>query len=216
MLQGEITMSKPFQMMSQSEIDLHMKSLLEEGLNAGMSQAAMIRADQIVVDERVLVKCMYCSGYGNSLGCPPFVIKPSETRELLRKYQVGIIYRKLEAPERICGPEANLNQSWARQLSRDVQETMATLEGKAFYKGFYLALAFGGGRCKLCSLDGRCKGLKTRTCLRPFEKKPAMEAVGIDVYSTLRELDWTVSVVGKETDPKTIEAVGYCGLLLVY
>jgi predicted metal-binding protein len=209
-------MTKPYQMMSQGEIDLLMKSLLEEGLKAGMSQAAMIRADKIVVDERVRYKCMNCSGYGNSLGCPPFVIKPSETRELLKAYQYGILYRKLEDPGRISGPEADLNQSWAQQLSRDVQETMAALEGKAFYKGFYLALAFGGGRCKLCSLDGKCKGLKTRICLHPFEKKPAMEAVGIDVYSTLRELDWTVSVVGKETDPKTVEAVGYCGLLLVY
>ena len=209
-------MTKPFQMMSQGEIDLQMKNLLDEGLKAGMSQAAMIRADRIVVDERVRYKCMNCSGYGNSLGCPPFVIKPSETRELLKSYQYGILYRKLEEPGHISGPEADLNQSWAQQLSRDVQQTMAALEGKAFYKGFYLALAFGGGRCKLCSLDGTCKGLKTQTCLHPFEKKPAMEAVGIDVYSTLRELDWTVSVVGKETDPKTVEAVGYCGLLLVY
>lgn len=202
--------------MSESEIDSHMRSLLEEGLNAGMSQAAVIRADKIVVDERVLYKCMFCSGYGNSLGCPPFVIKPNETRELLKKYQYGIIYRKLESPERICGTEAELHKNWAQQLSRDVQETVATLEGSAFYKGFYFALAFGGGRCKLCSLDGDCKGLERRTCLQPFKKKPSMEAIGIDVYSTLRELNWTVSVVGKDTDPKTIEAVGYCGLLLVY
>jgi predicted metal-binding protein len=211
-----MAMTKPFQMMSQSEIDIQMKSLLEEGLNAGMSQAAVIGADKIVVDERVYYKCRNCSGYGNSLGCPPFVLKPSETRELLKLYHYGIIYRKLESPERFCGAEAERNKNWSQQVSRDVQETIATLEGSAFYKGFYFALAFGGGRCKLCSLDGDCKGLETRTCLQPFKKKPSMEAAGIDVYSTLRELDWTVSVVGKASDPGGIEAVGYCGLLLVY
>lgn len=202
--------------MSQSQIDSHLKSLLEEGLKAGMTQAAFVKADQIVVDDRVFYKCRNCSGYGNSLSCPPFVMKPSETRELLKLYHHGIIYRKLDAPERFCGAEASVNKTWSQQVSRDVQETVAALEGSAFYKGFYFALAFGGGRCKLCSMDGECKGLESRTCRQPFKKKPAMEAVGIDVYSTLRELNWEVSVVGRETDPKAIEAVGYCGLLLVY
>lgn len=42
-----------------------------------------------------------------------------------------------------------------------------------------------------------------------------METIGIDVYSTLSGLNWKISVNGKNTNPKGVEIVGYCGLLLV-
>jgi predicted metal-binding protein len=209
-------MTKPFQMMSEMEISSHLQSILQEGLNAGMNQGEIITTDKIVVDDRVLYKCMFsCSGYNANLTCPPFTMKPEETRRLLQQYSVGILYRKLDAPHSFCGPEADENKRWAR-ISRDLQNVMADLESKAFYKGFYFALAFGGGRCRLCSLDGKCRGLENRTCIQPFMSKPPMEAVGIDVYSTLRAIDWKVSVMGKNTDPESVETAGYCGILLVY
>jgi hypothetical protein len=43
-----------------------------------------------------------------------------------------------------------------------------------------------------------------------------MEAIGIDVYSTLRGLNWEFFVIGKKTNPKNVETAAYCGLLLLY
>jgi len=209
-------MTKPFQTMSETEIRSHLNSLLEEGLNAGMNQAEIITTDNVVVDERVLYKCIFsCTGYNNNLNCPPFVMKPEETRKLLKQYNYGILYRKLDAPENFCGPQASTHKKWA-EISRDLQGIMANLENSAFYKGFYFALAFGGGRCRFCSLEGDCKGLENRICIQPYKSKPPMEAIGIDVYSTLRALNWKVSVIGRNTDPKSVDTAGFCGLLLVY
>jgi hypothetical protein len=52
--------------------------------------------------------------------------------------------------------------------------------------------------------------------MQPFMSRPSMEAIGIDVYSTLRGLNWEFSVIGKKTNPKDVETAGYCGLLLLY
>src|SRR4030067_2783602 len=151
-----------------------------------MSQAKITKTNKIVVDERVLYKCMLsCSGYNTCLSCPPFAMKPNETKELLRQYNYGILYRKIYPPKDFCGPDSNLHKKWA-QGNHEVQKIMTHLENSAFYKGFYFALAFGAGRCRQCSIEGNCKGLEKRVCIQPYEKRSSMEAVGIDVYSTLR------------------------------
>jgi len=209
-------MSRPFQTLSEKEITMEMEDLVKEGRDAGMDQAQIITTDKVVVDDRVSYKCMFsCSGYNTNLQCPPFSMKPAETRELLQKYSYGIFYRKKGIPEHFCGLEADKSNQWAK-ISRELQQTMANLEASAFYKGFYFALALGGGRCRICSLEGKCEGLENRACIQPFMSRPSMEAIGIDVYSTLRGLNWEFSVIGKKTDPKDVETAGYCGLLLLY
>lgn len=88
-------MSRPFQTLSEKEMAMEMEGLVKEGRDAGMDQAQIITTDKVVVDDRVSYKCMFsCSGYNTNLQCPPFSMKPAETRELLQKYSYGIIYRK--------------------------------------------------------------------------------------------------------------------------
>jgi len=209
-------MSRPFQMLSEKEITVAMEDLVKEGRDGGMDQAQIITTDKVVVDDRVSYKCRFsCSGYNTNLQCPPFSMKPAETRELLQKYSTGIFYRRKGMPEHFCGPEADENNQWAK-ISRELQQIMANLEGSAFYKGFYFALALGGGRCRICSLEGKCEGVEKGACIQPFMSRPSMEAIGIDVYSTLRNLNWKFSVIGKKTNPRDVETAGYCGLLLLY
>ena len=79
-------MSRPFQMLNEKEITVEMEHLVKEGRDGGMDQAQIITTDKVVVDDRVLYKCMFsCSGYNTNLQCPPFSMKPAETRELLHK-----------------------------------------------------------------------------------------------------------------------------------
>jgi predicted metal-binding protein len=119
-------------MLSEKEITVEMEHLVKEGRDGGMDQAQIITTDttdKVVVDDRVSYKCMFsCSGYNTNLQCPPFSMKPAETRELLQKYSTGIFYRKKGIPEHFCGLKADKSNQWAK-ISRELQQTMANLEG---------------------------------------------------------------------------------------
>lgn len=58
---------------------------------------------------------------------------------------------------------------------------MTALEAEAFKMGYRFAAAFAGGDCVLCDV---CAGITGEPCRRPFEARPSMEAVGIDVVAT--------------------------------
>ena len=58
------------------------------------------------------------------------------------------------------------------------------IEALAFKEGFYLAAGLIGGDCALC-LD--CVTPRSgEPCRHPFEARPSMEAMGIDVLETCR------------------------------
>ena len=58
---------------------------------------------------------------------------------------------------------------------------MTGLERAAFKMGYRFATAFAGGDCVLCDV---CVGQSGEACRHPFEARPSMEAVGIDVVAT--------------------------------
>ncbi len=58
---------------------------------------------------------------------------------------------------------------------------MTALESAAFKMGYRFATAFAGGDCVLCDV---CVGKDGEACRHPFEARPSMEAVGIDVVAT--------------------------------
>ncbi|MEJ2684801.1 MAG: DUF2284 domain-containing protein [Candidatus Sulfobium sp.] len=59
------------------------------------------------------------------------------------------------------------------------------VEGMAMSLGFHYALGLIGGECMLCpECAGTCGG---KQCRRPYESRPSMEGVGIDVVETSRK-----------------------------
>ncbi len=67
-----------------------------KALESGASDAAIIPAREIPVDERVTLKCQIprCFGYGAGAHCPPNTLKPAELREHLRKYRWAVFFVK--------------------------------------------------------------------------------------------------------------------------
>ena len=68
----------------------------------------------------------------------------------------------------------------------DFAAVLDGLEREALSLGYVFAAAFGGGECRLCEA---CVAADTGTsttapCRRPFQARPSMEAVGIDVLAT--------------------------------
>ena len=79
-------------------------------------------------------------------------------------------------------------------LVRALSNMMLKLEGEALKRGYRFAAGFSGGECMLCN---ECVG-PGETCRHPFLARPSMEAMGIDVVETLRNVG--VEIVFPVTD----------------
>jgi predicted metal-binding protein len=70
-------------------------------------------------------------------------------------------------------------------------EIVYKLERQAYKDGYHLAMGFGGGSCKDYLCQGLiCQYLDSGRCRFPHRARPAMEAVGIDVFALLNKVRW--------------------------
>lgn len=160
--------------------------LMEQGASAAM----LIDATDIVVDDRVRLKCLVplCDSYGRNLMCPPYVSSVAEFREAIKNYRQAIILQ-VSAP---------LKEGYENVPSDDVflpakklHELVNIGEKEAFSVGFRFAAGFIGGCCRLCEECAMIQG--SRTCRFPFKARPSMEAMGIDVMATVENAGLTLS-----------------------
>jgi predicted metal-binding protein len=199
---------------------MHLQRLIAEAEDLGADRAAPLPAVAVVVDDRVNLKCRVplCSGYGHNLMCPPAVMTAGATRDVLRKYDDALVVQ-LDIPltqdcvdEQLDGKGHAEAKSDGAQLEglRESQNQfahlMTDLEKAAFKLGYRYAAAFSGGECVLCD---ECVGQASgEQCRRPFEARPSMEAVGIDVVATAEAAGLTVELPAEEHPTWT-------GLLLI-
>ena len=168
--------------------DKSLRSLCAKALKLGAGEAKIIKASSIKTGAWVRNKCQFgCSGFGESLTCPPYSPTPEETQKVLDFYKKAILIH--------C-------QSGTK---RDISEIVVEIEKEAFLSGFYKAFGMGAGPCRFCS---SCN-LK-KWCLHPEETRPSMEACGIDVYKTSRNNGFTLEVV-----TSTRCKANYFGLVLI-
>ena len=78
-------------LMSQIEGDL--KVLCKMAKELGATNAVQLNAKDVVVDERVRLKCLVppCDDYGLNLMCPPYVMSVQEFKEVLSKYEWAML-----------------------------------------------------------------------------------------------------------------------------
>lgn len=157
---------------------------LKRAKKLGAKEAKVIPAKSIVTAEWVRFKCRFgCDGYGQALTCPPYSPTPDETRKMLSCYKHGLL---------IHGNEHT-----------DIRSIVAELEKEIFLDGYYKAFGMVAGPCLLCA---KCP----KFCRHPEEARPAMEACGIDVYSTVKANGFPIKVL------KTTSCKGnYYGVVLV-
>ncbi len=74
--------------MNQDRLPQDLERYRQQALELGATQAKIVKAEEIPVDERVTLKCQIprCFGYGVSAHCPPNTMKPAELQDLLKKY----------------------------------------------------------------------------------------------------------------------------------
>ena len=134
----------------------------------------------------------------------------------------GMGYAEAQAPGAAAGPagaadpggngggaggnaQTAAHEARLRDGQNEFARLMTALEAEAFKMGYRFAAAFAGGDCVLCDV---CAGATGEACLHPFEARPSMEAVGIDVVATAEAAGLAVELPADE-HPR------WTGLLLI-
>lgn len=187
---------------SMSKIETNLQSLCRLAKKLGATNAVSFNAKDVVVDERVRLKCSVpiCDDYGVNLMCPPNVMSVQEFRQALARYRHAILIqfeRPLPQEMRTEIRKADDVSALYRRrgfidsyrknfdpIKLKLHRTVNKVEAQAFAFGHRFAVGFIAGSCRLCpecaALDQQCQ------CRHPFRARPSMEAVGIDAYETAK------------------------------
>lgn len=176
------------QQTSQDRSDLSDEALCRLGRERpGVKAVKMVPPAEVETAAWVRLKCQFgCDGYGQCLVCPPFTPTPDQMRQVLDGYRRAILMH--------FEPQA------------DVKATVAELEREIFLRGAWKAFGLGAGPCYFCE---SC-ALEQGQCRHAERARPAMEACGIDVFTTVRRAGFAIEVVRT-----TRQCPDYFGLVLV-
>jgi len=191
----------------------------QRAIELGATDAKIITADMVLVDERVRAKCIYpkCDHYGTNANCPPHAIELDLVRQILRNFHYAI-FIKLEVPsEELAGPEAWAKGTLSRSAIR-LNEIVSKIEAEAFYDGYHLALGFAGGPCKSAFCPNiECSALiPGQSCRHSLKARSSMEGAGMDAFTMAAKVGWDVYPIGSSTSPADIPHSTRLGLVLVY
>ncbi len=204
---------------TEEQLKKDLESYKEKAVELGASDAEIISANMVVMDERVRAKCMYpkCSSHGLSAHCPPYTPELDQMKKIIDKYKYAILIRVDAPTEDVAGPIAKEKETW-RKYGIKRNKIIGKLEAKAFSDAYHFALGFGGGSCKtyFCqNID--CSALKPgQACRAPLKARPSMEAVGMDVFTMAAKVGWDIYPIGENTLPSEVPGARFIGIVFIY
>ena len=146
-------------------------SFVQRACELGAVEAKIINPNSIVVAPWVRLKCQFgCPHYNTRHCCPPHTPTPQQTQEVIACYSQALLIH-------------------CEGMDVSPTEIVFELEREIFLIGFYKALGLGAGPCWLCQ---KCN---PEECVQPLQARPAMEALGIDVYATAHANGFPIKVV---------------------
>ena len=194
-----------------SEADKSKLDFLKDlALELGAAEAKIIPADEIVVENRVVLKCRVgCKEFGKTLMCPPYAPSVDEFRKSLSEYSYALVF-KLKSQAEATAEVAKLlsknenDPSLTEEMKEKIQDFWASwkaekkelvkkicaLEKAAMNRGYTLALGFTTGSCMICD---ECN-LEEKICNHPTEARYSAQAVGINVLQTLENAGMPIPV----------------------
>jgi predicted metal-binding protein len=202
---------------TEEEVAADLERYAARALELGASRAKVVAAKDIVVDDRVPLKCRIprCFGYGSCAHCPPHAMKPSELRDHLRDYRWAVFFTLDVEADVIARNRATIKERI--NVYRDVFEMVNQLESTAFYDGHYLAFGLGAGSCRhsLCADAESCRSLQGEKCRFALKARSSLEAVGVDVFRMATSFGWDIYPIGSAADPERIPKGILAGLVVV-
>jgi predicted metal-binding protein len=179
-------------------------------LDSGAIETKIIPAENVVVEDRVVLKCIVgCPSYKKKLNCPPYAPTVDEFRKMLKDYQYAMLVKfksnakienekiarsllRCQYDEEISTPmkeEATKFLNDWKKDNRKFNKTVLELEKAAFNKGFTFAVGFSIGSCSLCE---KCR-VEDRVCIYPTMTRFPEHAVGVNMKKTVEKAGMTIS-----------------------
>jgi len=156
-------------------------------MKSGVREVKIISPADVKTADWVRLKCQFgCDCFGGCFVCPPYTPTPEQMRKVLDCYKRAILIH--------FTPEAK------------IKATVALLEREIFLMGVWKAFGLGAGPCYFCRRCPVEKGI----CRYPERARPAMEACGIDVFTTAKTAGFQIEVVRTHH-----QCPNYYGLILV-
>jgi predicted metal-binding protein len=185
-----------------SQKDLEKFNFLPKlALELGASEAKILPAAKVVVENRVVLKCKVgCSNYGKTLMCPPYTPTAEEFRKILGEYRYAMFMKfdsKAEADAEtqkllsrptdttIKGDEKRkVDAFWAawKEDKKQMLISVVKLEKEAMHNGYSLAIAFVSGSCQVCEKCNTESGI----CAHPDMARMSEDAIGVNVKKTAK------------------------------
>jgi predicted metal-binding protein len=167
-------------------------------VNTQFADFKWVNGNQISVAQWVRVKCMYgCDSYGKKSTCPPNTPSITECREFIAEYKNAVVFHfQVKVDD-----DKELHQ-WCKQINRELLK----VEKEIFLLGYYKAFALLVDECNFCS---DCVPERVM-CKNKKMARPCTEAMGIDVYKTVRDLQYPIQVIREKN-----ENMNRYGILLI-
>jgi len=149
----------------------------------GCEDFAWISGQDVQVRQWVGLKCMYgCGSCGRKGGCPPAVPAIGECRELFKEYEHILI---LHLVARFARPEDR--KEWSRKRNLE----LLPIEHEVFLAGHPKAFLLFMDECRVCK---ECPG-RLEECRHPSLSRPCPEALGVDLFSAVRQVGLPMEVL---------------------
>ncbi len=190
-----------------------LQELIEKAIELGASDARIIPARLVVVEDRFPEMCAspQCPGYGQGPGCPPHVMKPAEFRELLSRYEHALVF-KIDAPtEMLLGEERH-------DVARRIHEIAAAIERLARERGYTDPRGFAAGSCKMifCADRESCVVLETGgECRFPDQARASLSGIGVNFEQLCKAVGWRFQIITRDTASDQVPMGMMAGMVLI-
>jgi predicted metal-binding protein len=151
--------------------------------SAGFPDFRWTDGRKIAVAHWVRMKCTYtCDAYGHQACCPPNAPPVSDCTEFFNDYErIAVIHID----------KAGDSEAALRVWKKEINKALLALERDVFLAGYHKAMVLFPGDCSLCP---DCVA-NPEDCRFPESSRPTPEALAMDVFATVRSLDYPIEVL---------------------
>ncbi len=168
---------------------MNKKELEEKFRKHEFTDFKWIDPQNILVSQWVRMKCYYgCNEYGVTATCPPNIPSLPECEKFFKEYKRAVVFR---FEKRVPKPEDRF--AWTRKMNM----RLLRLEKEIFLSGQEKVFLMFLDSCNFCP---ECPG-KKEECREPKMARPTPEALGVDVYSIVRQIGYPIHVLSDYSQP---------------
>lgn len=149
----------------------------------GFDDVKWIRGKDIEVAQWVRFKCRFmCHTYGTKPVCPPNMPKIMACERFFKEYDHVLIIH--------IAKKAHYKDEDS-EIFKALDEKLIAFEKKLFYQGYVKVMALPATICERCETCA----IKLQDCKQPEKSRPTPEALGVDVFTTVKKLGYPIEVL---------------------